>query len=75
MPVYEAIFEMAINKIPNPKQAQAYRIAEIWDGQVNSPIGKALVECSDEGPAVFCVTNVHSDGNGGTCCNWQIIFW
>jgi elongation factor 2 len=65
MPVYEAIFEMAINKIPNPKQAQAYRIAEIWDGQVNSPIGKALVECSDEGPTVFCVTNVHLDGNGG----------
>ncbi len=66
LPVYQAIFEMSIKKIPDPRQAQAYRIEEIWDGQVGSPIGKALVECSDDGPTVFCVTNVHSDGKGGT---------
>ena len=66
LPVYEAIFEMTIKKLPNPREAQAYRIEEIWDGHVNSPIGKALVECSDEGPAAFCVTHVCSDENGGT---------
>jgi elongation factor 2 len=66
LPVYEAIFEMAIKKVPNAREAQGYRIEEIWDGQVNSPIGKALVECSDDGPTVFCVTNVHPDRNGGT---------
>ncbi len=71
-PVYEAIFEMAIKKMPNPKQAQAYRIERIWDGQVNSSIGKALVECSDEGPAVFCVTHVHSDGDGGTVATGRL---
>ena len=72
MPVYEAIFEMTIKKVPNPREAQAYRIGEIWDGQVNSPIGKALVECSDEGPAVFCVTHVHSDENGGTVATGRL---
>ena len=41
-------------------------------GRLNSPIGKALVECSDEGPAVFCVTNVHSDGNGGTVATGRL---
>lgn len=66
LPVYAAIFEMAIKAVPNPRQAQAYRIEEIWDGQVNSPIGKALVECSDDGPTIFCVTNVHPDGDVGT---------
>jgi elongation factor 2 len=66
LPVYGAIFEMAINKVPNPREAQAYRIEEIWDGHVNSQFGKALVECNDEGPTVFCVTNVHRDLNGGT---------
>ena len=45
LPVYEAIFEMAINVAPNPRQAQAYRIEKIWDGQIGSRIGKALVEC------------------------------
>jgi len=64
LPVYEAIFEMAIRKVPNPREAQAYRIEQIWDGQVNSPIGKALLECSDEGPTVFSVTNVRLDGDG-----------
>jgi elongation factor 2 len=72
LPVYEAIFEMAIKKVPNPREAQAYRIKEIWDGQVNSPIGKALVECSDDGPTVFCVTNVHPYGNGGTVASGRL---
>jgi len=72
MPVYEAIFEMVIKMVPNPREAQAYRIEEIWDGHVNSPIGKALVECSDEGPAVFCVTNVYSDENGGTIATGRL---
>jgi len=66
LPVSDAIFEMAIKKVPNPKEAQKYRIAKIWDGNVNSPIGQALIQCSDEGPTVFCVTNVYSDTNGGT---------
>ena len=50
LPVYEAIFEMAINVVPNPREAQAYRIEKIWDGQINSKIGKALVECRDDAP-------------------------
>ena len=72
LPVYEAIFEMAIKKVPSPREAQAYRIEEIWDGQVNSSIGKALVECNDEGPAVFCVTNVYSDAKGGTVATGRL---
>jgi elongation factor 2 len=72
MPVCDAIFEMVTKKLPDPKQAQAYRIAEIWDGQVNSPIGKALVECNDDGPAVFCVTNVHSNSDNGTVASGRL---
>ena len=64
LPVYEAIFEMAIKKLPNPREAQTYRIKEIWDGHVESPIGQALVECSDDGPAVFYAANVRSDDAG-----------
>ncbi len=66
LPVYEAIFEMAIERIPNPREAQAYRIEKIWDGQIASKIGKALVECSDDAPTIMYVTNVHSDPNGAT---------
>jgi len=72
LPVYEAIFEMIIKKIPNPREAQLYRIEEIWDGHINSPIGKALTECNDEGPSVFCVTNVFPDSNGGTVATGRL---
>ena len=72
LPVYEAVFEMTIKTLPNPKDAQAYRIEEIWDGHVGSQIGKALTECNDEGPAVFCVTNVHSDENGSTIATGRL---
>lgn len=63
-PVYEAVFNMAIKNIPNPKASQAYRVEKIWDGHIKSKIGQALVECNDEGPAVVCVTNVQADAEG-----------
>ena len=72
LPVYEAIFEMVIQKVPNPKEAQAYRIEEIWDGQVDSQIGKSLAECNEQGPAVFCVTNVHSNSNGDSVATGRL---
>jgi elongation factor 2 len=72
LPVYEAIFEMAIKKVPNPREAQAYRIEKIWDGHIDSNIGKALIECSDDGPTIFCVANVHSNQDGGTIATGRL---
>ena len=72
LPVYEAVFEMAINVVPNPREAAAYRIEKIWDGQINSPIGKALVECNDDAPTVIFVTNVHANQNGDTVATGRV---
>jgi elongation factor 2 len=72
LPVHEAVLEMAIQQIPNPREAQAYRIEKIWDGQVNSPTGKVLVECSDTGPSVFWVTNVHLDSDDTTVAEGRL---
>ena len=63
---------MAINMVPNPREAQAYRIEKIWDGQIDSTIGKALVECNDDAPTVLFVTNVHSDANGDTVATGRV---
>jgi elongation factor 2 len=65
LPAHEAVFEMAIKNLPNPRKAQAYRIEKIWDGYADSRIGQALSECRDTAPAVMCVTNVQSDAKGG----------
>ena len=72
LPVYEAIFEMAIKLVPNPREAQAYRIEKIWDGNINSKIGTALVECCDDAPIIMFVTNVHSDPNGDTVATGRV---
>ncbi|MGF3522698.1 MAG: GTP-binding protein [Candidatus Bathyarchaeia archaeon] len=61
IPVYDAVFQMVIAHVPNPKAAQAYRIEKIWDGHTASKVGQALVECSDQGPTVICVMNVQAD--------------
>ncbi len=72
LPVYKAIFEMAINVVPNPREAQSYRTEKIWDGQITSKIGQALVECSDEAPTVLFVTNVHADSNGDSVATGRV---
>jgi elongation factor 2 len=64
IPVYESIIEMAIQNLPNPKQAQAYRVDRIWGGARFSKTGKAIAECSDEEFSVMCVTNVHANPTG-----------
>jgi elongation factor 2 len=72
LPVYEAVFEMVIKTIPNPREAQAYRIEKIWAGHINSTIGDAMVNCRDDGPAVLFVTNVRSDLNGDTIASGRV---
>jgi elongation factor 2 len=72
LPVYEAIFEMAINVVPNPREAQSYRTETIWDGQITSKIGNALVECRDDSPTVLFVTNVRADSHGDTVATGRV---
>jgi len=72
LPVYKAVFEMAIKHLPNPQQAQSYRIEKIWCGSVGSGVGKALLECRDDAPKVLFVTSVRSDLNGDTIATGRV---
>jgi len=55
-----------MKSLPNPKQAQQYRVERIWDGARYSKTGKAIAECSDELLTVMCVTNVQPDSASGS---------
>src|SRR3990170_156807 len=61
LPVYNAVFEMVIKNLPNPKVAQAYRIEKIWDGHASSEVGRMMADCRDDGPTVICATNVQAE--------------
>jgi len=64
-PLHQIILDMVIKHLPNPVEAQKYRIPKIWHGDLDSEIGKALLNCSPDGPAAFVVTKIVVDPHAG----------
>jgi len=64
-PVDEVILEMAVRHLPNPAQAQRYRIPAIWKGDVSSTSGKAMIECDPKGKICMIVFGVTVDEHAG----------
>jgi elongation factor 2 len=56
---------MVIKNVPNPVAAQRYRIPKIWKGNINSKIGRAMLNCDDEGPTTMCITMTQTDPKEG----------
>ena len=64
LPIHDAIYGMAVRSVPNPREAQQYRTEKVWKGDLNSEVGRAMVNCSEIGPACFCITNVQQSSEG-----------
>ena len=64
-PLCNAIFDMVVKHVPNPSEAQKYRVEKIWKGDITSEVGQAMANCDDNGPAIVCVTNIHASSNAG----------
>ena len=64
-PIHEVVLDMSIQHHPNPSVAQKYRIPSIWHGDVESPEGKALVNCDPNGPVGLIVTKIVVDKHAG----------
>jgi elongation factor 2 len=65
IPLHNAILDMVVKNIPNPIEAQRYRVPRIWRGDLNSEIGQAMLNCDDNGPTVMCITMVQMDPHAG----------
>jgi len=65
IPLHEAVLDMVVKHLPDPKSAQPYRIRKIWHGDYESPVGKSLINCDPNGPAVLVVTKVIKDPQAG----------
>ncbi|KON29577.1 elongation factor EF-2 [miscellaneous Crenarchaeota group-15 archaeon DG-45] len=72
LPLHEAILEMAVEHIPNPLEAQPFRIPAIWRGDVESDIGRAMMKLEEDGPLVICITNVIIDPQAGIISTGRI---
>ncbi|MEM3442816.1 MAG: EF-Tu/IF-2/RF-3 family GTPase, partial [Candidatus Bathyarchaeia archaeon] len=72
LPLSDAILEMVVKNIPNPAEAQKYRVPKIWRGELESEIGKAMLNCDDEGPTMMCVTATQMDPKFGVVATGRI---
>ena len=64
-PLYEPILDMFCEHLPNPLDAQPYRQTQIWPGDVNSPVGKAMAKVDPNGPLLMCITTIEVDPHSG----------
>ena len=64
-PLHEVVLDMVIKHLPNPKEAQGYRIPKIWRGDLETEEGKALLNCDANGPVIFVPTKIVIDKHAG----------
>jgi elongation factor 2 len=56
---------MIVKNLPNPIEAQKYRIPKIWKGDLDSDVGQAMLNCDENGPVVLCFNLAQMDPHAG----------
>lgn len=64
-PLNDPVLDMFVEHLPNPLQAQAYRQVQIWPGDPNSPVGKAMAKVDPNGPLLMCISTIEVDPQRG----------
>jgi len=64
-PLHNVVLNMVIRHLPNPLEAQKIRIPIIWKGDMESPVGKAMLSVDENGPVGFMVTKIIVDPQAG----------
>jgi len=72
LPLSKAILDMSVKNLPNPVEAQKYRIPKIWKGRLESEIGQTMLNCVDDGPTVMCITMAQFDPQMGVIATGRL---
>ncbi len=64
-PLHDVILEMSVKHHPNPIDAQKYRIPKIWHGDIESDLGKNLINCDPKGEPAFVPIKIVIDKHAG----------
>jgi len=64
-PVHEVLLDMSVDKLPSPLVAQQYRIPNIWNGDLESEAGTAMLACDPNGPLSLMITKIWMDPHAG----------
>jgi elongation factor 2 len=64
-PIDEAVLSMIIEHLPNPKEAQPYRIPHLWHGDLSSDIGKAMINVDRNAKVAMVIFGITYDQHSG----------
>ncbi len=64
-PLYEVLLDMVTKHLPDPLEAQKYRIPKIWHGDLSSDFGKSLLSCDPKGKVAFVINRIVIDPRSG----------
>jgi len=64
-PLHQVILDMIIKHLPNPLEAQKYRLEKIWKGDLESEIGKSMLACDPNGSLSMIITKMVPDPHVG----------
>lgn len=71
-PLHTVLLNSVVEHMPNPVDAQSYRIPLIWNGDIDSPEGKDLASCDPKGTLAFVVTKITQDKHAGEVCTGRM---
>jgi elongation factor 2 len=64
-PLHQVVLDMIIKHLPNPKQAQKYRLDKVWKGDMDSEMGKDMLSCNADGKLSMIITKMVPDPHVG----------
>jgi len=64
-PASSVVLNMAVKHLPDPKEAQKYRVPHSWRGDLGTPMGKAMLDCDPNGPLSLMITKIIVDPHAG----------
>lgn len=71
-PLDQVVLDMIIKHLPNPLEAQKYRLEKIWKGKLNTETGKEMIACDPNGKLAMIVTKVVPDPHVGFVATGRI---
>ncbi|MBI5332527.1 MAG: elongation factor EF-2 [Candidatus Aenigmarchaeota archaeon] len=63
--IHQVLLDMVIRHLPNPAEAQVYRIPKIWFGDPETQVGKDMIKLNANGILAAVVTKVVPDPHAG----------
>ncbi len=65
IPVHEALLDMVALHVPDPIEAQSYRVERLWRDKHDEELFNALKNCDPNGPLIMGVNAVRIDPHAG----------